>query len=422
MDNKRIEKKTHYYRKEKWELQLNSLEIIALIICVISLFFFLWKREYNLNTISADVWGQFGDFIGGIIGTLIAYISVRLLVKTLKAQYDSNKELIKSNKQARDVYEIQQFNEMFKTLFSLYQQALDKYQFNNLEKGHESMAHIVNNELIKEGFNLIKTSDFSKNNKLAKDIYRNLYSKKHQIISVHFRVLYRLFQLIDTAPIPDSNRTIISKTVRCQLSESELLLLRYNAMGTCGQKMQQYINTYNLLKHIQPLSLLEYSHLSKKLNNDQQNFINIEFQMLNKSIRQTFLTKSLKEKKFRTNLLNENKYIIRVKISSDNKKFRLELVKNSKKNQISDTSNNILTALDMFTENELHDLMSFYVQDFFVYSNFGLFNKKEKLKFHSDIIREQGACKTTVFVEVTNKDRFELISCEKQLNSPIIAN
>ena len=76
----------------------------------------------------------------------------------------------------------------------------------------------------------------------------------------------------------------------------------------------------------------------------------------------------------------------------------------------------------MFTENELHDLMSFYVQDFFVYSNFGLFNKKEKLKFHSDIIREQGACKTTVFVEVTNRDKFELISCEKQLNSPIIAN
>lgn len=88
MDSKRIEKKTQNIRKEKWESQLNFLEILALIICCISLVFFLWKREYNLNAISADVWGQFGDFIGGIIGTLIAYISVRLLVKTLKAQYD----------------------------------------------------------------------------------------------------------------------------------------------------------------------------------------------------------------------------------------------------------------------------------------------------------------------------------------------
>lgn len=82
-----IKKLCDRYKKEP----LIRISVIIFIIFIIIIgFFFLWDRNYNLNTIESDVFGQYGDFIGGVVGTFFAFISIVLVYETLSV---SNKQL-----------------------------------------------------------------------------------------------------------------------------------------------------------------------------------------------------------------------------------------------------------------------------------------------------------------------------------------
>ena len=67
------------------------LIVVAVALSIIGFFFFVSHRYYSVaKPIDGSVWGEFGDFIGGVIGTIIAYISIRLLVATLNTQAKGN--------------------------------------------------------------------------------------------------------------------------------------------------------------------------------------------------------------------------------------------------------------------------------------------------------------------------------------------
>lgn len=95
------------------------------------------------GAIDNEAWGQFGDFIGGIVGTLISYISVRLLVRNLREQMKSNRQQVESYRQNAKVFELQQFNEMFKLLFSQYQDTISNYRYGADKKGQKAIAAIA---------------------------------------------------------------------------------------------------------------------------------------------------------------------------------------------------------------------------------------------------------------------------------------
>lgn len=60
---------------------------ICVLITVVVLFLFLKNRNYSIDLpIANDVFGQFGDVIGGVIGSLISLVSVLLLFETLSQQ------------------------------------------------------------------------------------------------------------------------------------------------------------------------------------------------------------------------------------------------------------------------------------------------------------------------------------------------
>ena len=76
-------------RNEKiFPFSLFWIEIICLLIGGVSLLLFsIGRTLFNWGgEIDNELWGQYGDFIGGIVGTLISYISVRLLVRNLREQ------------------------------------------------------------------------------------------------------------------------------------------------------------------------------------------------------------------------------------------------------------------------------------------------------------------------------------------------
>jgi len=205
-------------KKESWEKTLSVLEWSALVMFILFLLLYfskgilsLWGVELKHPVFLHETWGVFGDFIGGVLGTFIAYISVRLLVKTLYHQIAANKETSQINEETATVYKLQQFNEQFNILFNLYQNALNAYETSEINGGTD-LSSIVK-QFREHGNTSVKNDSYDKRQQIALDIFKDFYVTYHNIASVHFRLLYRIFQLIDDADIPNKNKTDIAKII-----------------------------------------------------------------------------------------------------------------------------------------------------------------------------------------------------------------
>lgn len=407
-------------KKESWEKNLSILEWSALGLFIAFLLLYFSKGILSFFGVKSvhpvflhETWGVFGDFIGGVLGTFIAYISVRLLVKTLHHQIASNRETSKINKETATVYKLQQFNEQFKILFNLYQDAIRAYKSSAMNGG-EDLSSIVE-QFKMHGNTSIKNEDYAKRQQVALDIFKDFYVSCHNVASVHFRLLYRIFQLIDDADIPDRNKTDIAKIMRCQLSADEILLLRYNAIASYGEKMRVYINRYNLLKHLPLLSLLELSYLSTKLSGVQRHSINTEVIKWRKQTKGLLL-----KNKETTEIVSEDyseKYAVKITVSSDNSQFKIELTKKAcKKYEASDT--NISKAFDVFTNDEIKCLILDFVTEMFLYSNFSIYNTPGNLKISPEITEKKEGKKTIISVEVMKENKLPIICSQRQMETP----
>ena len=73
MDSK-IEKTSKSKKKKYCDFFLNYVyEIFAILILLVGMVFFLLHRDYDCSmSIDGSLWGQYGDYVGGLVGTLLA--------------------------------------------------------------------------------------------------------------------------------------------------------------------------------------------------------------------------------------------------------------------------------------------------------------------------------------------------------------
>ena len=396
------------------------IEIICLFIGGISLVLFCIGRTFFDwgGTIDNEVWGQYGDFIGGVVGTLISYISVRLLVRNLREQMKSNQQQAEGNRQNAKVFELQQFNEMFKLLFNQYQDTISNYRHGNDLIGRKALSAIAK-EVMQHG-ETIQGNTYTEREADALSIYDSFYVNYHEVAPVHFRIIYRIFQLIDEAEISDTQRRDVAKILRCQLSEEELFLLRYNCKSSYGVKMRLYLNRYNLQKHLPILSLLEFSPYKYSLADDiQRNRLNTELSVIRKVMRDLFIKQDNEVKVYEK--AYTQRYKIRIEVSADNKTFKLELTKDENQ-AVSTIDTDIDVVLETLGHDRIRQLLYDFVCEVFVYSNFSLYNKIESLNIEHDSQRQEQARKVKYYLIVTkeeNGQRYPLICAQKQLDKPV---
>lgn len=266
-----------------------------------------------------------GEFVGGVIGTILTFLSVIILTITFIQQ----KKVTEANIKQQD---IQRFNDMFYELLRLYREQVESLSLKRFEikkigegdkevvyKGKEffewhkkDMQKDIKNEIVKlrekiikqiikegeelkldgknvqiketqqevifelEGEELTKDVLGQKidymlstnkkitdvNDKIIDDLYMDFYVKNRDKIAPYFRILYRILDLIDTSPLLEGSeidKQAYAKILRAQLTESELFFLRYNAQfNMYGEKLKDYLNRYNILKHLPVFELLEF--------------------------------------------------------------------------------------------------------------------------------------------------------------------
>lgn len=121
-------------------IKLCCFLLIALVWGAYSLKFgvdFLFSQQ-------ADVWGQFGDFMGGVLNPILSFISICLLIRSVTLQLDSNKTLREEIKRQERIEDYKKFEMRFFSLLEAQDSNFGKFRI-LLEEEHH--GELIDNDI-----------------------------------------------------------------------------------------------------------------------------------------------------------------------------------------------------------------------------------------------------------------------------------
>lgn len=211
---------------------------IAIVICsLISIFSIsLYFINFSSNTLSCDRghWGTFGDYVGGVLGTILSFFSVILIYATYKNQVSG--------------FTLQQFESTFFTLLQIQRDLLKSLngEFITFGQGNNFTSLTTTSEIsdafisamakqISERMELIdldslKTPEEHKN--VINAIYDENYSGRKAELGHYFRHLYHIFKYAHESKILDKKKYI--DIIQAQMSDDELYIAFYNGLSQYG--------------------------------------------------------------------------------------------------------------------------------------------------------------------------------------------
>lgn len=362
--------------------------IITPIFIILAILCFTWKlwSSFSLELpIDHAIWGQFGDFVGGTLGTIFSLISVVLVVWTFNIQ----------NKTA----ETQRFNDQFFELLHLYQSEVNELngQSERIVDVRRNKRRRISLRITKEKVQYNNKDFFDEEKKIIQGRYRNLksyelnktrcvsyymlfYTENRSKMSAYFRTLYRIFELIDNSKlINEYQKKEYAKIVRAQLTESELFFLRYNAMTLYGEPFVFYINKYHILKHLPAFELLEFKDWWKNMNAIEKEGINIIYSKMRAALKKVF-SQSKTQIVYSISLFPDNNSRYKILMTLRNLcDFSINITLNK---AISEMSNEYL-GLNKLNEKRIQQLLDCFIKEIFLYSNFNRFNDETQIETYS---------------------------------------
>lgn len=373
----------------KW----NYLILFVVFIISSSILFGWAASKYDWTSpIDYNLFGALGDFIGGVLGTILMMLSALLVVRTFIYQ----QSVTLSNERQ---LETQRFNNLFFELMNLYHTEVAELcgqDFKLYKKiNQEDDTEVVKQELRyndKDFFDVLKEklqkkykngNSFTLNRQLALRHYMDFYIENKAKMGAYYRTLYRIYDLIDNADLDENSKKNYLKIVRAQLTESELFFLRYNATTYYGRNFIKYINKYNILKHLPAFELLEFKDWWDGLNKTEKTGINIIFDFVNKKIREmlcnseepTIITR-IDDISPRYSMILEKKNVCDLLITV--------IIKKAARNNMVEFS-----ALDNYDNKKIQQLLDCFIKEVIIYSNFEQYNNTKDLETYSSHIIEK---------------------------------
>lgn len=100
----------------------------ALIVVVYLIYWlqFYVALDYEVSK-EAAVWGQLGDYVGGVLNPLLSFISIVLLIKSLVLQYEANSNLKTEIKNSEKTERLRSFEVLFFNLISSQKNLFDSF-------------------------------------------------------------------------------------------------------------------------------------------------------------------------------------------------------------------------------------------------------------------------------------------------------
>jgi uncharacterized membrane protein len=229
------------------------------IIVVVALY--RWKFPGPLTS-DHEVWGQFGDYIGGVLNPIFGFLSFVLLIAALVLQSHelrlSTKELAASAKALADqsaTLDKQNFEHTFFQMLHRFSEVAAAVSYDK-EPGRQNVEKLY--KRLRVEFENTKDQPFALQAELS---YASFHSNWRKELDHYFRTLYHIFKFIDQSRLSDKEKSDYANIARAQLSTYELCLLFYN--GTYGEGKEGFkplIEKYGLLKHVNARDLIAKEH------------------------------------------------------------------------------------------------------------------------------------------------------------------
>lgn len=271
------------------------IAIVSLVILFFSIIVFLCFGSWSFSWIlDEQIVANYGDFVGGVVGTLLAftaailyYVALReqrkdvknnqklLLLQTqsLEQQIEEFKQQREELEETRKVYERQtnlmelqsrimkqqQFESSFYSMLKVY---LDcKGQMNQKEPDcfHKWLKDIE----LGLSMQFAEKTIFDRHNEILSS-FEELYLNKRDVLSPYFKTVYRVLSLIDrTQNLSDKEKMQYVKIFRAQLSECETKILYYNYQSDISGDARDLSYKLNFMKHYDYLTSIDAKKVHK---------------------------------------------------------------------------------------------------------------------------------------------------------------
>lgn len=288
-----------------------KLIVIGVILSGVGLLLFVWNIKYDgTKDIDSGKIAEFGDFFGGIIGSVWALAGVILFYVALQEQrkdIEINRTALEKQIQefelqrvelgeTRKVFEeqaqtlkVQRFENTFFQLLNLHHEIVNNLQlkinyddkeydkrevfkisvhtirnyFNGYDTKYKYNSETKENELIKR----YDLNDLNEVEKITNEAYSYYYFvETNQLLSHYFRSIYHIFKFISqTDLIGEKQKQFYATLLRAQLSSDELFLIFYNSL----HPDLGYPNFLFLIKKFDILQNFDFDLLSKFKNHKE---------------------------------------------------------------------------------------------------------------------------------------------------------
>ena len=338
---------------------------------------FFYQRSYFAwrYPIDSEVIGQYGDFIGGAIGTFITLILLYVTLNLQRNTFESQERVSKKN---IELLAIQQLKDKFFSLYDVYQAILEKFSVledDSYLKGKSAIKHVYGKLYNKFNHQTLP----SVRRKTAALDFVGFYASHKDFAPAYFRTLSLMFEEIEHAgDITIEERLKYVRLLRAQLTDTELVFLRYNAMTPMGVDAIHYINRYNLMKHLPPMELMEYKewrirHQMTEIQFDGLNMLLLDLKHL--------MIRALSGKDIDKIESADERYVFEVRASENFDTLTVNMERDTSKRTCPNDFR--FEALDAFTADELKGFFAYFMKDCIVIQNFNRFNVRRDLYFDS---------------------------------------
>lgn len=242
-------------RLRRW---VNFSIFTALVL--ISLYFLRFPTGYFSQ--AQDAWGQFGDYVGGILNPLFSLTALFALLHTIKLQskeLHESTEHLKASSQAlalqNEVLMRQQFETTFFQMLAFFSEVIRDMESPSNTKGRSCIR-----ELYKSMLTQLRSSD---SDETIKAKYRHFHNQYNYLLGHYFRTLYSIIKFVDKCLLSDEDKKFYTNIVRAQLSEHDLALLFYNCLSLDDYERSKFlplVKKYDLLEYLNDKFLADPAH------------------------------------------------------------------------------------------------------------------------------------------------------------------
>lgn len=232
--------------------------VIGIIFFLVGMFAlgFYW---YNFHTseLSKDgaKWGTFGDYVGGVLGTLFNILGVILIFLTFKRQEDYSHI---------ERFETTFFNlldnqrEIVKSLSGFFREPNGG---KNVKVESYSYIKAFSNEIAPKVNKVDNVGDYITCQKEISKEYVSVYKNSADQLGHYFRHLYHIVKYTDESDLDDKKKYI--DIVQAQMSNNELYSVFYNSISDFGiRKLLPLLKKYQFFENITSKSKVFDLHAS----------------------------------------------------------------------------------------------------------------------------------------------------------------